>query len=161
MVKKLRSKDGYVLAYVVVVITILMAVAAGTALAATRNLSAQTEAVKQLEARYAAEGKLEELVGEIWKEDGMKSTSESDALEAYRTHVILNAKTSDEKGKVENDPQVNDNSITATLTASDEGATITAEVKINCDVTLDSGTTEYTVTPKSITYLSYDITYTD
>ena len=60
-----KSKDGYVLIYVVFVIIFLCIVAVGTCTVALNNIRVQTAYIAQLQDRYAAEGTLEQFMGEV------------------------------------------------------------------------------------------------
>lgn len=60
-----KSKDGYVLIYVVFVIIFLCIVAVSTCTVALNNIRVQTSYIEQLQDRYAAEGTLEQFMGEV------------------------------------------------------------------------------------------------
>lgn len=63
--KHLRKDDGYVLVYVLIVFTILALVAGSICAMALNNLKAQKADVARMEARYAAEGYLQQFVAEV------------------------------------------------------------------------------------------------
>ena len=62
--KHLRKDDGYVLIYVLIVFTILSFVAVSICTMALKNLQAQKADVARMEARYEAEGYLQQFIAE-------------------------------------------------------------------------------------------------
>ena len=63
--KHLKKEDGYVLVYVLIVFTILSFVAVSICTMALNNLKAQKADVNRMEARYEAEGYLQQFVAEV------------------------------------------------------------------------------------------------
>ena len=63
--KHLRKDDGYVLVYVLIVFTILSAVAVTMCTLALNNLKAQKADVLRMEARYAAEAELQKFIAQV------------------------------------------------------------------------------------------------
>lgn len=62
--KHMKKNDGYVMVYVLIVFTILSFVAVSICTMAVKNLQAQKATINRMEARYEAEGYLQEFMAE-------------------------------------------------------------------------------------------------
>ena len=65
LIKRLRSRGGYAMVYVVVAMTLMLAVVGGITATAARNLQTQQSAVSMMVDRYEAAGAVEKKFAEI------------------------------------------------------------------------------------------------
>lgn len=96
MKKLWKDNGGYALAYVLIVVLVLCAVAVSVCTAALKNYQAQEESVRQTQQLYQAEGEIEKFVAlaedvhllefSATKYD-TKEAAEKEARKAYRTHL--------------------------------------------------------------------------
>ena len=160
---KKRSKEGYVLIYVLVVLVLLSLLAAGACARAVGNYRAQSNSVERAKSLYAAEGVIEEAYAQLqdWSltgeatgetEDAAKTAAETAAEEAIKEWADAKEATEAlEAGR----------KYLVTLTAEDGGVTITAKLKVTLQVETtehsnEDGTKTYTWTV-SVTDLSYQL----
>lgn len=65
-----KHNEGYVLAYVMVIIAVLMLVASSVMGVALKNLQRQRAEVETMQAKYAAEGAIERILAKVDKVEG-------------------------------------------------------------------------------------------
>ena len=139
-----KNNGGYVLAYVMIVITVVSAMALAVGSVAVRNLQVQEAAVERMQDLYAAEGEIERfqawVKGYEFNDDKIKNYPKNSGLtDNPNVRVCVETgTTSDEK--------------IITVTATVKSTTVIAKMK----VTLDSRSRRIT----EIKYTSYNITAT-
>ena len=100
MKNMLKNKDGYVLAYVVVVIAVVSLIAVAACTATVRNYKSQSAALAYTQEKYAAEGVVERFVAELKdaavgyaeslvNEDGKVESVTPQELNQAITNIIL------------------------------------------------------------------------
>ena len=95
MKKLWKDNGGYALAYVLIVVLVLCAVAVSVCTAALKNYQAQERSIRQTQQLYQAEGEIERFVAlaedvhllEFPAEHYTKEVAEEKARTAYRTHL--------------------------------------------------------------------------
>ena len=153
--KKLRSNGGYALVYVVVAMTLMLAIVGGVTVTASRNLRTQQSAVSMMEERYKAAGEVEAIFAKIVKPEPYKSeenTFKPDVmLEDIFTGLGLTSITTRD-----------DNSFTAKIEKNIGNTTVTADILVRYTVTREDagdGKNKYTVTVTSVSYEDYKVEY--
>ena len=89
MKKLWKDNGGYALAYVLIVVLVLCAVAVSVCTAALKNYQAQEESVRQTQQLYQAEGEIEKFVALA------EAVSNVSSLTVSGTYVSENASTED------------------------------------------------------------------
>ena len=140
-----KNNGGYVLAYVMIVITVVSAMALAVGSVAVRNLQVQEAAVERMQDLYAAEGEIERF--QAWVIG--KTIDDIKNIEGTYPDPVNPLANSTVTVKVTVVTQGSPATITVTATAN--GTTVTAGMT----VTFDSSK----VVTK-ITYTSYNITAT-
>lgn len=95
MKKLWKDNGGYALAYVLIVVLVLCAVAVSVCTAALKNYQAQERSIRQTQQLYQAEGEIEKFVALAEDVHLLTDSAEYDsqddakkaAKEAYRTHL--------------------------------------------------------------------------
>lgn len=95
MKKLWKDNGGYALAYVLIVVLVLCAVAVSVCTAALKNYQAQERSIRQTQQLYQAEGEIEKFVALAEEVHLLTDSAEYDsqddakkaAKEAYRTHL--------------------------------------------------------------------------
>jgi len=174
--KHLRKDDGYVLVYVLIVFTILSLVAVSICGMALRNLQAQKADAARMEARYAAEGVLQQFVAQVEEletfsealpeeEDATETTMQNEAKKSAKTAFwasILSYEDGDEAVSVDPfEPGSPTSKITVTARAKQAGytATIRTTVEITVSTVFDENTKRGVCSFAQWKYTSYDISY--
>ena len=138
-----KNNGGYVLAYVMIVITVVSAMALAVGSVAVRNLQVQEAAVERMQDLYAAEGEIERF--QAWVRgkgiDDIKKNTYPGSVNPPATSTVTVEVTEVSAG----DPT------TITVTAIAGDTTVTAGMTVTID-------TENKVT--KIEYTSYNITAT-
>lgn len=95
MKKLWKDNGGYALAYVLIVVLVLCAVAVSVCTAALKNYQAQERSIRQTRQLYQAEGEIEKFVAlaedvhllEVSAEHDTKEAAEEEAKEKYLAHL--------------------------------------------------------------------------
>lgn len=139
-----KNNGGYVLAYVMIVITVVSAMALAVGSVAVRNLQVQEAAVERMQDLYAAEGEIERfqawVIGKTIEE--INNTYPDPVNPPANPNVTVEV-TVESTG----DPA------TITVTATANGTTVTAGMTVTFDNSGEKKVTE-------IKYTSYNITAT-
>lgn len=174
--KHLKKDDGYVLIYVLIVFTILSFVAVSICTTALNNLKAQKADVARMEARYEAEGYLQQFIAEVEAlEIKMQNTTADGVKNAVATAfwdgVISHGVTGVTFDAFETTPppSTKEIEITATAEKSNYIATITVKAELFADIDavakepFDSENPQYegscSLKENGWKYVSYDISY--
>ncbi len=168
LIKKLRSRGGYAMVYVVVAMTLMLAVVGGITATAARNLQTQQSAVSMMVDRYEAAGAVEAKFAEIAKIETapIESTESEFDPESMLPLVFENLNYIIYYGDDVN------RSFTAKIEGGSDNTTITAYILVRYTVTSTGGTEStpaadppedpkytYTVTVTSVEYQSYNVEY--
>lgn len=149
MKKLWKDNGGYALAYVLIVVLVLCAVAVSVCTAALKNYQAQERSIRQTQQLYQAEGEIEKFVAlaedvhllEFSAEHDTKEAAEKAAKEAYLTYLQgLHSKVSDCTYALD-DTDTGSNSCTFKLTCENAAVRIETKIKMNL---------EYEVTEKKV-----------
>lgn len=142
--KKLRTDTGgYALAYVLIVVLVLCAVAVSVCTAALKNYQAQERSIRQTQQLYQAEGEIEKFVALAEDVHLLTDSAEYDsqdeakkaAKEAYLTYLQgLHSKVSDCTYALDT-TDTGSNSCTFTLTC--ENAAVRIETKLKMKLEYD------------------------
>ena len=140
-----KNNGGYVLAYVMIVITVVSAMALAVGSVAVRNLQVQEAAVERMKDLYAAEGEIERfqawVKGHDFNVEKIKKYPEESGLTVDSTVTV-------------NVTEVTQGSpATITVTAKAKSTTVTAVMQVDVD---DSNNTVKQINK----YQSYNITAT-
>lgn len=137
--KRKRNNGGYVLGYVMIVISVVSTMALAVSSVAIRNLQVQEASVRQLEEQYKAEGEIEKFYA--WAM-GKTIAEVKDAYDAYN--------------ETPNPPA--DSSVEVTVNVSNETITVTAtagSTKVTAVMTVETSEGDNKIT--KLPYTSYDI----
>lgn len=187
MKKLWKDNGGYALAYVLIVVLVLCAVAVSVCTAALKNYQAQEESVRQTRQLYQAEGEIEKFVAlaeEVGSlTDSAECDSESEAKDkakaAYETYLksLVNPPTSGYTLTLDSGDTGDSVSSSCKFTLTYKNAAVCIETKIRMDlecpatphlkssITLPDGTTtkviKYTARVIKAThhYNTYTITH--
>lgn len=150
--KKLRTDNGgYALAYVLIVVLVLCAVAVSVCTAALKNYQAQERSIRQTQQLYQAEGEIEKFVALAEDVSSLQDSAEYDsqddakkaAKEAYLTYLQgLHSKVSGCTYAPPDATDTDSNSCTFKLTC-EKNAAVRIETKIKMNL-------EYEVTEKKV-----------
>lgn len=142
MKKLWKDNGGYALAYVLIVVLVLCAVAVSVCTAALKNYQAQERSIRQTQQLYQAEGEIEKFVAlaedvhllEFSAEHDTKEAAEKAAKEAYLTYLQgLHSKVS---GCTYAPPDATDNgsnSCTFALTYANDAVRIETKIRMNLE----------------------------
>lgn len=185
MKKLWKDNGGYALAYVLIVVLVLCAVAVSVCTAALKNYQAQEESVRQTRQLYQAEGEIEKFVAlaeEVGSlTDSAECDSESEAKDkakaAYETYLksLVNPPTSGYTLTLDSGDTGDSVSSSCKFTLTYKNAAVCIETKIRMDlecpatphlkssITLPDGTKKITYTAKvskaTHSYNTYTITH--
>lgn len=143
MKKLWKDNGGYALAYVLIVVLVLCAVAVSVCTAALKNYQAQERSIRQTQQLYQAEGEIEKFVALAEDVHLLTDSAEYDsqddakkaAKEAYLTYLQgLHSKVSDCTYALD-DTDTGSNSCTFKLTC--ENAAVRIETKIKMKLEYD------------------------
>lgn len=144
MKKLWKDNGGYALAYVLIVVLVLCAVAVSVCTAALKNYQAQERSIRQTQQLYQAEGEIEKFVAlaedvhllefSTTKYD-TKEAAEKEAKKAYRTHLedVLGEVSGCTLPSAGTDTDVN--SCTFTLTYKNDNICIKIVTEIRMELT--------------------------
>lgn len=182
MKKLWKDNGGYALAYVLIVVLVLCAVAVSVCTAALKNYQAQERSIRQTQQLYQAEGEIEKFVALAEDVHLLTDSAEYDsqdeakkaAKEAYLTYLQgLHSKVSDCNYALD-DTDTGSNSCTFKLTCENAAVRIETKIKMNLEYevkkiekeeSLQDGTTKevikYTAKVSKAThhYNTYTITH--
>ena len=162
--KKLRKDNGgYALAYVLIVVLVLCAVAVSVCTAALKNYQAQEESVRQTRQLYQAEGEIEKFVALAEDvsslTDSAECDSEDEAKTAAKDAYVEHLKTLDSGC----------NSCTFTLTRANDAVRIETKIRMDLEYKVtkippdetSEKVTKYTARVSKAThhYITYTITH--
>ncbi len=186
--KKLRKDNGgYALAYVLIVVLVLCAVAVSVCTAALKNYQAQERSIRQTQQLYQAEGEIERFVALAEEVSSLTDSAECDseseakdkAKAAYETYLksLVNPPTSGYTLTLDSGDTGDSVSSSCKFTLTYKNAAVCIETKIRMDlecpatphpkssITLSDGTTQevikYTarVSKATHSYNTYTITH--
>ncbi len=154
--KPKRSRGGYVMIYVMVVIAIISAMSLSVSSISLRNLQAQEASIRQMKDTYAAEGMVEMFcvwLKEFYVQFGYNDFSETSLKDAW--DISKGELENSRNGTVEiSNFSVSGNSYTVTITAkSNNGA---MQVVAVLEVTTGTSSNGFT-TVKEVKYTSYTV----
>lgn len=180
MKKLWKDNGGYALAYVLIVVLVLCAVAVSVCTAALKNYQAQERSIRQTQQLYQAEGEIEKFVALAEDVHLLTDSAEYDsqddakkaAKEAYLTYLQgLHSKVSDCTYALD-DTDTGSNSCTFKLTCANSAVRIKTKLKMNLEYevkeneekdTLPDGTKKITYTARvskaAHSYSTYTITH--
>lgn len=141
MKKLWKDNGGYALAYVLIVVLVLCAVAVSVCTAALKNYQAQERSIRQTQQLYQAEGEIEKFVALAEDVHLLTDSAEYDsedeakkaAKEAYLTYLQgLHSKVSDCNYALD-DTDTGSNSCTFKLTCENAAVRIETKIKMNLE----------------------------
>lgn len=178
MKKLWKDNGGYALAYVLIVVLVLCAVAVSVCTAALKNYQAQERSIRQTQQLYQAEGEIEKFVAlaedvhllEFSAEHDTKEAAEEKAKEAYLTHLGGVSSKVSSCTYAPDTPDTGSNFCTFTLTCEKNAAVrIKTKIKMNLEYEvkkiekeeeLPDGTKKITYTARVSKATHHYITYT-
>lgn len=184
MKKLWKDNGGYALAYVLIVVLVLCAVAVSVCTAALKNYQAQERSIRQTQQLYQAEGEIEKFVALAEEVSSLTDSAECDseseakdkAKAAYETYLksLVNPPTSGYT-LTPDTPDTGSDSYTFTLTYANDAVRIETKIRMDLEcpatphlkssITLPDGTTQdvikYTakVSKATHSYNTYTITH--
>lgn len=178
MKKLWKDNGGYALAYVLIVVLVLCAVAVSVCTAALKNYQAQERSIRQTQQLYQAEGEIEKFVALAEEVSSLTDSAECDseseakdkAKAAYETYLksLVNPPTSGYT-LTPDTPDTGSDSYTFTLTYANDAVRIETKIKMNLkyevkkiekEEELPDGTKKITYTAKVSKATHHYITYT-
>ena len=158
-----KHDEGYVLAFVMVVITVLCLVAVSLMSISLRNLENQNASILRMKDKYEAQGVIETVVAKISSSDSVEKIG--DPASSLATYLDENGaeilswsavyETADADAKIK--------SFTAEVRI--EGVSANGSVKVEARLTWSADVTEhdgtYRIEPNLLRYLSYQISSVD
>lgn len=159
--KKLRSNSGYTLAPVMVIMVLVLALTGGAIANSVLNLQAQENAVKQMQGKYTAAGKIEECYTKLKGATFKLDTEENTLNFTIAANVEGEIKKMLVDGSV-SDLYLDEELFTVSVSRSDGSATATAEFEVSYtdpSPVNNNGTWTHTITITSVTYKSFDVSY--
>ncbi len=157
--KKLRSNSGYTLAPVMVIMVLVLALTGGAIANSVLNLQAQENAVKQMQGKYAAAGKIEEYYTKLKGITNLNVTTNEKKFADGNCDEIKTAIEENVIPLVDSVTIDGENLFTVSVSS---GATAKAEFEVSYTdnpVEDSDGTWKHTVTITSVTYKSFDVSY--
>ena len=143
MKKLWKDNGGYALAYVLIVVLVLCAVAVSVCTAALKNYQAQERSIRQTQQLYQAEGEIERFValaedvsslteyyGPCYSENDAKKAAKE---EAYLTHLEDVSKEVSNCNYDLDDTDTGRNSCTFTLTYANDAVRIETKIKMKLE----------------------------
>lgn len=181
MKKLWKDNGGYALAYVLIVVLVLCAVAVSVCTAALKNYQEQERSIRQTQQLYQAEGEIERFVALAEEVSSLTDSAECDseseakdkAKAAYETYLksLVNPPTSGYT-LTPDTPDTGSDSYTFTLTYANDAVRIETKIKMNLkyevkkiekEEELPDGTKKITYTAKvskaTHSYNTYTITH--
>ena len=163
MKKLWKDNGGYALAYVLIVVLVLCAVAVSVCTAALKNYQAQERSIRQTQQLYQAEGEIEKFVALAEDvsslTDSAECDSEDDAKAKAKAAYVEHLKTLDSGC----------NSCTFTLTYSNDAVRIETKIRMDLEYKVTEippdktpeKVTKYTAKVSKAThhYITYTITH--
>ena len=184
MKKLWKDNGGYALAYVLIVVLVLCAVAVSVCTAALKNYQAQERSIRQTQQLYQAEGEIEKFVALAEDVSSLTDSAECDseseakdkAKEAYENYLTELAKPQASGYTLTPDtPDTGSDSYTFTLTYANSAVRIETKIRMDLEcpatphqkepIKLPDGTTQdvktYTAKVSKAThhYITYTITH--
>lgn len=167
--KKLRSNSGYTLAPVMVIMVLVLALTGGAIANSVLNLQAQENAVKQMQGKYEAAGKIEEVYTKL-KGFSFNVKTSSGTLTFvddvdFKTNFLskFDLATIVKMTEIEEMNLENDLFSVSVSGQNSNGATATAKFEVSyTDNAVEDSTTKkftHTITITSVTYKSFDVSY--
>ncbi len=160
--KKLRSNSGYTLAPVMVIMVLVLALTGGAIANSVLNLQAQENAVKQMQGKYEAAGKIEEVYTKL---KGITNLNVTTNEEKFANGECNGIKIAIEEKIVIPlvDPVTIDGENLFTVSVS-IGTTAKAEFEVSYTEDMDAvknigDVWTHTITITSVTYKSFDVSY--
>lgn len=184
MKKLWKDNGGYALAYVLIVVLVLCAVAVSVCTAALKNYQAQERSIRQTQQLYQAEGEIEKFVALAEDVHLLTDSAEYDsqddakkaAKEAYLTYLQgLHSKVSGCTYAPPDATDTDSNSCTFPLTCANGAVCIKTEIRMELTYGYDEKTTTQTLPDGTTTtvikyaakvskathhYITYTITHT-
>ena len=150
-----KHNEGYTLAMVLVVITVLCVISASVATVSLRNLKAQRTSFDRLEAKYQAQGQVEMLVAQLEQGYDCDLTDEKTAAKEWLDKCGI--ETEINNISIENQVLTHNAEVTFTKTA--EGYTYAVDAKITITATIEKKLTGsgYKISDVTVEYTSYEI----
>lgn len=151
-----KREGGYVLPYVLVVVTLLSVIVVTVSTMAVRNLKAQQAELLRTQQLYEAEGEIEAYIDDVINaaemldsvtSEGLKSALQS-SIEVEFSGISAN---------------IDDTAATATVTVTSTSGTVAVTAQLEFTFTLyaaedeEATETKYTVTSVTVEYKSYEI----
>ena len=166
MKKKILSNGGYALAYVLVVMTVILAIAGGLSVSSVSNVKTQETAVSRMKARYEAAGEVEKIFTKIAEfkvtipiPDLPGSSPNEEKVGKKLGELLETLITNAGSAVMEVTGSANMLTITLQQSSTDDTTTIAATLGVNYTVTSNADNTKYTAAVTRVTYQSYDVTY--
>ena len=154
-----KHDEGYALVFVLVVMTVLSAVAIALMSGALKNLQAQNDAIARMEAKYEAQGLVEKQVGTMMQHIGTVATGTSYLSDAEAIEALTNAIGDLEP--VAGDPTACMMNATATLEKETVTVQIVYEVVFRGIVHYGESDGFTIKEPTDIVYNFYSLTYAE
>ena len=150
-----KHDEGYALPLVIVVMLILCLVAVSVMSFSLRNLQSQQASIEQMQEQYAAQGKLERLIG-ILKDTGDRTDGVA--------RVITLDELCNRSGTTYSMVSCAGTSCTVAFTAAEDDTAVECVLQITSNANIETrpdanaDTVIYTLTAPSYTYVSYAFT---
>lgn len=153
-----KHDEGYVLAFVMVVIVVLCLVAVSLMSVSLRNLETQNASVERMQDKYAAQGMIEQVVAAIDSELTLVGRSLEDSLENYLGDAadVSSVTTSGATGEP---GTITHFAAKLQIASKPENSSVKIDTTLTWEaaVEIDNETNTYKITTTKLTYDSYQI----
>lgn len=155
-----KHNEGYVLAFVLIVVAVLALISTAVSTVAVRNMESQQAAVKRMQDKYEAEGVIEKIVAELSNIEVFEATDVKTEFDEKLTEICGRYPTT-ETGKLTKSvqPEWDGSSVltcTLTIESANDSSLIKTDIKLESEVSRIND--KYTVEKPVLTYISYKTT---
>ena len=150
-----KHDEGYVLAFVMVVITVLCLIAVLLMPLSLRNLEAQNDSIRRMQDKYAAQGVIETVVAKMDSTDTVEIRNQGNLQSSLADYWGVSEEDFVITNSTEKDGEIAEFSASVRIVSEHETATVVATLIWSADVTKADG--NYQITPNSLKYESYQV----
>lgn len=157
-----KHDEGYVLAFVMVVVAVLSLISLAVSTMAVWNVEVQQKAVERMQEKYEAEGNIEKIIAELGSltvTETDSKTSDTEAVNAFNTKLkTLCEKYNSDAGRLPQDlvTVLNETELQCTFSIESAHGSTTVKTKIILKAEVKQENGKYVVGNPSLTYDSYE-----
>ena len=148
-----KHDEGYVLAFVMVVITVLCLIAVLLMPLSLRNLEAQNDSIRRMQDKYAAQGVIETVVAKMDSTDTVEIQKQVDLKSSLEAYWGVHEEDLVVKSITYNSEEIAGFSVSVRIVSKHETATVVAT--LNWTAECEEKDSTYVIRPISLEYESY------